>query len=221
MNLYPSSAAVMSPFRVESRSPASPPREARLWIDGVGTWLLWLPERLSLGGPRPLTSSRPPADLPLLADLARLHAILERHPEYYLLALEGEGEVNGRPVAGEALLRGGEEITLGTDVRLRFEVPSPLSASARVTFLSGHRPAERLDGLVLLAETCLLGPSAEHHIVCPEVSTPLVLYRQKGGLWCRSAEEWKLEGRALTGAAPLAPGALVATESVTFRIEMR
>lgn len=211
----------MSPFRVEFRPSATPPSAARLWIDGVGTWLLWLPERLSIGGPRPLTSSRPPADLPLLADLARIHARLYRHSEYYLLALEGDGSINGRVVERETLLRGGEELRLGRDVRLRFEVPSPLSASARLTFLSGHRPAERLDGVVLLAETCLLGPSAEHHIVCPGVRTPLVLYRREGGLWCRSAEEWRLEGRSLTGAAPLAPGALVTNESLTFRIEMR
>jgi hypothetical protein len=211
----------MSPSRAESRSPASVPREVRLWIDGVGTWLLWLPERLTIGGPPSLTSSRPPADLPLLADLARVHATIHRHPEYYLLALAGSGRVNGRPVAHEALLRGGEEITLGADVRLRFEVPSPLSASARVTFLSGHRPPERIDGLVLLAETCLLGAAPDHHIVCPEVQTPVVLYRKAGELWCRSPEEWRLEGRALTGAAPLAPGVLVASESVTFRIEMR
>lgn len=211
----------MSPSRAESRSPASPPREARLWIDGVGTWLLWLPERLSIGGPPALTSSCPPADLPLLADLARIHATIHRHPDYYLLALERDGMVNGRPVGREVLLRGGEEITLGRDVRLRFEVPSPLSASARVTFLSGHRPVERIDGLVLLAETCLLGAAPDHHIVCPEVATPVVLYRKGGGLWCRSSEEWRLEGRSLTGAAPLGPGVLVASESMTFRIEMR
>lgn len=182
---------------------------------------MWLPDELTLGGPRPVDATRPAADLPLFADLSRIHAAIHRHPEHYTLHGRGPAGINGGDAVDEALLRHEDEITLGEDVRLRFEIPSPLSRSARLTLVSGHRPAERNDGLILMAETCLLGPTSDQHIVCPEAAAPLVLFRKEGRLWCRSPEEWKLQGRSQTAAAPLPQGALVTTETLSFRVELR
>jgi hypothetical protein len=196
-------------------------REARLWIDGVGTWLVWLPERLTIGGPQPIGSSRPAADLPLFADLVRLHAEVQRTGEHYRLLLRGPGAVGATKLDRETYLRSGDEFVLGEDVRWRFRLPSPLSASAVIDFLSGHRPAERIDGIVLLEQSCLIGPGRDHHIDCPRSESSLVLFRREGGLWCRSPQQWTLQGRPITGAAPLADGSIVATETLQFRVELR
>jgi len=196
-------------------------REARLWIDGVGCWLLWLPKRLTIGGPRPISASRPAADLALMADLSRMQAAIERRGEHYLLQPQATTALNGAPCGVPTVLPAPCEITLGTDVRLRFEIPSRLSASARVTLPSGHRPAERIEGAILMADTCLIGPQADQHVVCPGSATNLVLYRKGGQLWCRSREEWTLQGRSLTGGHRLSQGSLVSTESLTFRVELR
>lgn len=216
-----SPAPVMPLHRDDPPPCANAPREVRLWIDGVGTWLVWLPERLSIGGPQPIGSSIAAADLPLLADLHRRHAEIERRGEHYRLLLRGAGQIAGTPFEGETFLRSGDEIVLGNDVRWRFRVPSPLSASAVVDFLSGHRPAERIDGLVLLDHACLIGPGSHQHIDCPQAESSLVLFRRGGGLWCRSHEQWTLQGRPVTGAAPVTDGAIVATETLQFRVEIR
>jgi hypothetical protein len=197
------------------------PSAVRLWIDGVGSWQLWLPEKLTIGGPPQLGASSPAADLALLADLSRMHATIERQIEDYRLTLHGTGLLRGAKPTSEALLRTGDEVTLGRDVRLQFELPSMLSPSARLTLLSGHRPATRIDGVVLMEQACLIGPQTDQHIVCPRAKSNFVLFRKGDGLWCRSREEWRLEGRPVAGAAMLSHGAVVSTESLSFRVEWR
>ncbi len=192
---------------------------ARLWIDGVGTWRIWLGHRLTIGGPGPSDPHRKGADLALLADLKRLHAEVIRCGEHYRLSLAGAGSINAEPVAGDAFLRSGDMIQLGEDVRLFFRIPSPLSASAVVEFASSHRPGERIDGLVLFEQTCLLGASSDHHILCPESECPVVLFLRAGRFWCRSRKPWHLNGHPCQEAAPVHDGALIATESLSFRIE--
>lgn len=201
-----------------STPPAGQLRSATLWIDGVGSWLIWLPERLTIGGPKRPDASGPSADLPLLADLQRHHAAIERTGEAYSLRLFGRSAVDTDAVSR---LRSGDEISLGTDVRLRFGIPSPLSVSATVEFASPHRPAERIDGIVLLEQACVIGPADDHHIHTPRSETTLVLFRREGGLWCRSPQPWRLQEYPVSGAAPLYNGCLVATESLQFRVEMR
>lgn len=204
-----------------STSDQRTPREARLWIDGVGCWMLWLTDRLTIGGPQQSDSSRSPADLQLFADLPRKAVALERVQENYRLTSDCPAAVNGRPCGPQTFLRHRDEITLGRDVRLGFELPTPLSASAKVAFLSGHRPAERIEGIVLLQETCLIGSGAEHHIPCRDLSSPVVIFRKHGQLWCRCREEWRLDGRAARDAQELRDGCLVNTENLLFRVELR
>ncbi|MEZ6067342.1 MAG: FHA domain-containing protein [Planctomycetaceae bacterium] len=195
------------------------PAAARLWIDGVGTWVIWMDERYTIGGPTPPGRLQAAADLPLLADLSRVHAAIERAGEQYRLTLLGDGGVVGRPESGEQWLRSGDELRLGRDVRLKFEQPSPLSLSARLAVTSGHRPPQRIDGVVLLEQACLLGPGSDQHIVCPRAKVNFVLYRKGTALWCRCPEQWKLDGSAVSGAAELFNGSFVSHDSLSFRLE--
>ncbi len=209
-----------SPRTTPRASPESL-REARLWIDGVGCWLIWPGERLTIGGPAASGSTSPPADLSLLADLQRRHATIARNSEHYQLETSGPVAINGTPTTRTALLRSGDELTLGGDVRWQFTIPTPLSNSARLVCTSGHRPVERIDGIILLEQVCQLGPQPDHHIPCPRAETPLILFRKGDALWCRSPQEWTLDGRPVTGSAALTDGAVAATETLSFRLEMR
>ena len=65
-----------------------------LWIDGVGGYLVCLNNRITLGQATPDAA----VDVPLLADVSRLHATLTRDPEGYLLHALRPARVNGRTV---------------------------------------------------------------------------------------------------------------------------
>ena len=201
-----------------------------LWIDGVGCYRLCLSDRVSIGGSEPMaskftaekaTTGSEPANLALLSDLKRQHAAIVRMGEGYVLEAHGAARVAGREVLGRAGLRDGAIIELGRTVRLRFRQPSALSLSARVDFLSDHRPTQAVDGIVLLAETCLLGPGEENHIVCPDWPGTVLLVRQGSELWCRSRAELSVNGQRLEKGRRLDSGDVVSGEVLRFRIEER
>src|SRR5687767_194677 len=105
-----------------------------LWIDGVGGFLVCLGQRLKLGQVN--LDAMP--DVPLLADISRHHATLQRDPEGYFLEAVRTVQVNGQPVE-RGFLRHDDRLTLGKACQLLFRQPVPVSASARLDVVSGHR----------------------------------------------------------------------------------
>ncbi len=194
-----------------------------LWIDGVGCFWLCLNDRVSIGGPEPIapkaSNASEPADLALLSDLKRQHAVIVRTGEGHLLEARGAARVSGRDVVHRAALSDGAVIELGRSVRLRFRQPSALSLSARVDFLSDHRPTQAVDGVVLLADTCLLGPGAENHIICSDWPGTVLLVQQGRELWCRSRMDMSVNGHRLGSGRRLTSGDVVSGEELRFRIE--
>src|SRR5262249_47027345 len=79
-----------------------------LWIDGVGGYLVCLGTRVTIGQATPDAY----VDIPLFADVSRVHAALMRDTEGYLLEATRTLQVNGQTVA-KALLESGDRITLG------------------------------------------------------------------------------------------------------------
>ena len=65
--------------------------------------------------------------------------------------------VNGKPVVDQAVLHDGDVIRLGSTVELEFRQPSPVSATARLSIVSRHRLPLAVDGVLLMAETCIVG----------------------------------------------------------------
>lgn len=182
-------------------------------------------DRVTIGGPE-LPSGKPAhpreaADIAILSDLKRRHATIVRTGEGYLLEAYGPARVSGREVHDRATLNDGALIELGRSVRWRFRQPSSLSLSARLEFVSDHRPTQAVDGLVLLADTCLLGPGDENHIVCPDWPGQVLFVRQKDELWCRSRLELTINGHRLNGGRRLRSGDVVMGEELRFRIEER
>ncbi len=189
---------------------------ARLWIDGVGCWLACWQPRLSIGGP----SNRHPADLALLSNLQSLHATIERTGEEYILHPHGPTFIRDQNITTPTPLMDGDEFRLGDDVRLRFRLPSSLSTSAVIEFASDHRPSQRTDGIVLLDQTCLIGPGSDQHIRCRRAEDSVVLFRRDNALWVRSRKPLHVNSKQNSGPVRLSSGDVVRDESLTFRLEL-
>lgn len=164
-----------------------------LWIDAVGGYLVCLANQVVLGQAAP--GAR--VDVGLRGDLSRRHAIIHRQGENYTLQPLQPVTINGELRREVTLLGDGVEVQLGS-VRFTFRQPHALSASARLDFPSGQRLASGADAVLLMAESCVLGPQPRNHIVCPQWSGDLVLFRHDQTLCCRAQDSIEVDGREVT-----------------------
>jgi hypothetical protein len=212
--------------RLLPRTPASPRPLARvdiagpkgrflLWVDAVGGFLVCMDDRIVIGRAGPDSH----ADIPLLGDLSRNHATLIRNGEGYLLQAHHASFVNGKPVVDQAVLHDGDVIRLGSTVELEFRQPSPVSATARLSIVSRHRLPLTVDGVLLMAETCIVGDASQAHVPAPAIRNPVVLYRQAGALWCRAAGAFDVDGRTCASRAPLTLQSSVLGDGFSFSLE--
>ncbi len=195
-----------------------------LWIDGVGTFLVYLQETLRIGGPGEPGSltgfGSKWSDLSLLANLSRHHASITRSGESYFLEAKAPLFCNQHPVNDRILLKDQSELRLNQDVVITFKQPTVLSASACLELTSQHQPQQRLDGIVLMADTCLLGASKENHVVCPGWPGSVILYRQEDQILCRSKLKIHANQVSASAGAVLTPGSLVCGPDLRFRWEV-
>jgi hypothetical protein len=194
--------------------PTGPPKRFLLWIDGVGGFLICLGARVSFGQ----ATAEGSIDVPLLADVSRLHAVLQRDGEGYVIESSRALNVNGKPTA-KATLHPGDRVTLGAACQFLFQTPVPVSATARLDLVSGHRLPLSIDGIMIMAETMVIGPGPAAHVVIADVEKSVVLYRHKDGLGIRCAGEFKVNGNAAKDREVLPPHATVSTPHVSFAIE--
>jgi hypothetical protein len=181
--------------------------------------MLCLEPVLTIGGPGGPRDRQEPGEIRLLADLSRRHATIRRAGETWLLDAQGPAGVNGQPAAGSVVLKDKDQIELGKGVLLRFRMPNALSATARIEFESGHRPPRRIDGIVLLDQVCLLGPTDDCHVVCPEWEPQVVVFRRDRKLWCKSFAELHVNGCRVEREAPVRDGTVVTGPELRFRVE--
>ena len=76
-----------------------------------------------------------------------------------------------------------------------------------------------VDGVLLMAETCILGAAPQSHVVAPGLSDPVVLYRQGSALWCRAAGGFEVDGKACAARAPLTLQSSVLGDGFSFSLE--
>ena len=209
-------AAPAAPARPLARSGEPGPRgRFLLWVDAVGGYLVCLDEQVVLGR----AGHDSAADVPLMGDVSRSHATLARDGDGYVLRAHQPTFVNGRPVEAGATLRDGDVIRLGATLELEFRQPSPVSSTARLSVVSRHRLPLAVDGVLLMAETCIIGASPQAHIPAPGLADPVVLFRQGSGLWCRAAGGFEVDGRACAARAPLTLQSSVLGDGVSFSLE--
>jgi tetratricopeptide (TPR) repeat protein len=190
------------------------PARLLLWIDGIGGYLVCLSPRVTLGQ----AAAEALVDVPLVADVSRLHATLTRDAEGYLLEGTKELQVNSQPIR-RALLRPGDRVTLGTSCQFVFRQAVPVSTTARLDLVSGHRLPLAVDGVILMGDALVLGPGPQAHIVLPEVNAPVVLFRNKDGIGVRGRGQLTVNGERFTDKATLGPRSVVTGEEVAFAIE--
>jgi hypothetical protein len=185
-----------------------------LWIDGVGGYLVCLGSRVSLGQ----ATAEAPVDVPLFADVSRQHATITRDAEGYLLETMRPVQVNMQPVE-RALLRPNDRVTLGTCCQMVFRQPAAVSSTALLDLVSGHRLPMALDGVLLMADTLILGPGPQVHVAVPGLKQPVVLFRHKDGLGVRCVGGLTVNGQKTRDRALLGTNATVAGDDFAFAIE--
>jgi tetratricopeptide (TPR) repeat protein len=212
----PATVILPHPPRAVTAAAAVPETPTRflLWIDGVGGYLVCLGNRITLGQAVPETV----VDIPILADLSRLHATLTRDPEGYVLEAARKAQVNGRPVE-RALLHSGDRLTLGRCCQLQFQQPVPVSASARLDLVSGHRLRLAADAVLLMADTLVLGPGSQVHVPMPDLAQPVILFRAKEGLGIRGPGKLMIDGQSCHQRGTLGPASAVVGDDFSLAVE--
>jgi hypothetical protein len=222
----PGPAAPPPPLRPVPRPVVPPPRPMirtgdpgpkgrfLLWVDAVGGYLVCLDNEVVLGR----AGHDSPADVPLMGDLSRNHATLVRDGDTYILRAVHPTFVNGQPIE-KAALHDGDVIRLGSTLELEFRQPSPVSSTARLAIVSRHRLPLAVDGVLLMAETCIIGNSPQAHIKAPNLAEPVVLYRQGPALWCRASGGFEVDGRPCAARAALTLQSSVLGSGFSFSLE--
>lgn len=213
--IEPSTVAAPSPTSgVRPVAQGQPSQRFLLWIDGIGGYLICMGQRITIGQATPDAF----VDVPLFADISRLHAALTRDTEGYVLEGLRPVQVNVQP-AEKTLLRPGDRVTLGSSCQFQFCQPVAVSATARLDFVSGHRLPLAVDRVLLMAETLVLGPEANAHICVPELQRQVVLFRQKDGLAVRCVGSFTVDGHPARDRCVLAAHARVSGDEFAFALE--
>ena len=154
-----------------------------VWIDDVGGYLLCLGDEVTLGQP----AGEGGPEIAILADLSRRHAMIRRERESYVLTPIHQVRVDGVELTGPRVLKDHSLIEFGESVRLRFSKPHALSSTAILKLESHHKTEPAVDGILLMSESCVLGPQAQSHIPCRGWTDDLVLFRRGEDLRFRTA----------------------------------
>lgn len=198
-------------------SPGPPPLPKRffLWVDGVGGYLVCLSPRVTFGQ----ATADGPVDVPLFADVSRLHAEVSRDGEGYVVESGKAVLVNGKDVT-RSVLGPGDRVTLGATCQFLFTRPVAVSLTARLELTSGHRLPTAVEGVILMGNELILGPGPEAHVTLPDVAKPVLIYRSKDGLGVRvPGEAFRVDDRPFTDRAPLPLPAAVVADAFSFAVE--
>ncbi|MEY3160503.1 MAG: hypothetical protein RIT25_494 [Planctomycetota bacterium] len=191
-----------------------------LRVDEGGEHLVLRTESFSIGN---LREGR--ADLPLLANLATRHARIERCMSFHggmedrIHAEDGELRVAGAPCASHRLVHG-DVATLG-GLRIRYELPSRRSLTARLRLLGGFMVAGT-DSVLLLKDRgrdgrILLGRARDAHVVVAGARAEVEVHGGRDGqLVVRCEAGGTVDGSAFTLEHPVVPGAVVEAGGITF-----
>jgi hypothetical protein len=205
----------------------SPTGRFILWVDSVGGFLVCMADRVTLGQSLPSSLAGPDdadaksndrIEVPILGDLSRRHAVIRRDAEGYWVEPLRETRLDGRGVAAATTLDDGRVIELGA-VRLRFRRPHPLSATARLEPVSHHRTHPHTDGVLLMADTCILSADNSSHVQIPDLSGQVILFREGEGLACSAPGELEIDGKKHSRRGPVRLGSHVAGEDFSFSLE--
>lgn len=191
------------------------PKRALLWIDAVGGFLVCLDDTIAIGQPSPGETIA----VPILADLSRRHALIRRDAGAYILDPLQRTLVDGREINAPTLLTDNQLLQLGDNVRIRFNKSHALSATAKLTLESHHKSQPSADAILLMADSCVLGPNRHCHVRCRNWQRDVVVYRQNDQLFCRADEPLSVDGVQHAGCSEVQSGARIEGEDFSFAWE--
>ncbi len=192
----------------------STPRRV-LWIDGIGGFLCCDTDEVVIG--QAVGGSL--ADIGIVGDLSRQAAAIRRSGGDYLLQPLQQMWLNDAPVERAQLLRDGSVLQLGRRVRVGFAKPNPLSATARLNLLSLNKWKPSVDGVLLLADSCVIGPNPGSHIHCPLWKNELLMFRHADGWYFRTLAEVEVNGQKTQGQIPIVSGMRIRGEDFSLSVE--
>ncbi|MDA0834794.1 MAG: hypothetical protein O2955_19650 [Planctomycetota bacterium] len=202
----------------------------RLWIDGVGVYVMSFKPTFTIGGP---SEKNHAADWSIWSTLSQIHVEITRSDEGFVVHPAGPMNISGSTVASALPLRHGTILTLtdanasrptggaGDDsaVRLQFTQPHPLSLTGVLRLVSAHRSVQTLDAVVLVHDCCLLGPRKSHHIVCGDVSGEVRMTPGDAGLSCRTESLMYVNDEPRGMNAIVHGASTVEVDGLRFRLE--
>jgi hypothetical protein len=186
-----------------------------LWIDGVGGYWVCTKSTAVIGRP-PRESA---VEIPVMGDLSKQHARIVRDDAGYCIEAIRDVWIDDKPVRNVALLKDGSRIQLGQAVTMRFRQPNPLSLTARLDFLSPHRTDPSTDGVILMADLCVLGPTTDCHVPCRRWNGQVVLHRNGDSLFCRGWGEMEIDGEPTGDRGIVTLNSRVTGDEFSFSLE--
>ncbi len=196
-------------------SKRTPGQVLQMWVDAVGGFLICLGDEIVLGQP----SQQHSVEVPILGDLSRRHAIIRRDGGAYILEPVHRTTLNEHELKGPAVLQDGAMIQLGESVRIRFRRPHALSATARLEFVSHHKTEPGCDAVLLMAETCVLGPQPHSHVRCKNWEQDIVLFRRGSGMACRAKGTFQIDGEGVESCGPITPQSRIEGDDFCVTLE--
>ena len=186
-----------------------------VWIDAVGGYLLQLKPHAVIGQAIPGAD----VDLAVQGDISRNHAMIHRMGDRYALQPIAPTSINGHPVTEQTVLRHDDIVVLGRRVELRFQQPHPLSPTARLDLLSPHRWQPSVDGVLLMAESCVMGPAERSHIVCRPWGQEIVMVRHRDHFRMKAQEELLVGQQWRRGLFDVPDNAVIQNDNLRLRLE--
>jgi hypothetical protein len=207
-------AGASAGVREDPPAPRGSERRFTLWVDGVGSFLVVLGDRITLG--RSGSSARP--DVELTADLEGIHAEVLRVDHDYFLVPRGEVRVDGRAVERQ-LLAHGDAFQMGRRCRLKFLLPTSLSTTAVLDLGSGPRLEGGIRHVVLLDGHMVFGGRQGFHVAAPSLSERVVLSATPEGFRLRGKDAVRIEGKPAGDDTVLPLGAHVEVGELSFTLK--
>ena len=187
-----------------------------LWIDAVGGYWVCLGDEILFG--QPVRSDE--VDVPIFrGDLSSRHARIRRDGEGYLIEAIHDVRVDSEPVTKARSLCDGNLIQLGNGVRLMFRRPHALSATARLDFVSRHRTQPSADAIILMADSCVLGPKPQSHVVCRKWHDEVILYCHENSLFCRTKGQFEIDGKQHQNKGPITRNSRISGQRFSICLE--
>lgn len=186
-----------------------------LWIDSVGAYLACWGPRIVLGHAHP----DEPVEVPILGQISSRHAAIRHDGENFLVEARRPTWVNDQPVHPAAILTNHSTLRLGENVEFRFRQPHPFATSGRLDLLSRHQITPTVDAVLLWSDSIVLGPNANSHVICPDWTSEVVLFKRKGQLWVRGPQGLKIDDVPHPGKGQLGLNSRVEGEDFSFTLE--